>query len=258
MTMLNHVRTLILNTDSTQAYPPDYPGEEHCPPGYAKKSLRGPLGRFRTLLFGPVPDRALLNLRLLQFMTLLHGSELAGALVLDDTRITYLPLDDDSFVNLWLAGPRVTRLTGTAEGIASRQGDFRRDDKLSWSWRLTADSGTQATIKWADETGTETTKVLTYSASSLTGPVLLPGSTTAFTFVSTTGASWLIEDLARPASGLADIARRTDDISAEMEEELFAGGLDDANLRSRHRDHPELLERLAARLIALARRTAEA
>lgn len=256
--MLNHVRTLLLNVASAQAYPPGYPGEEHCPPGYARKSLSGPLGRFRALLFGPSPDRALLNLRLLQFMTLLHGSELADTLVLDDARITYLPLDDDSFVNLWLAGPKVTRLSGAVEGIASRQGDFRRDDKLSWSWRLTADSSTQATIQWADETGSETTKVLTYSASSLTGPVILPGATTAFTFVSQASASWLIEDLARPVAGLADIARRTDDISAEMEEELFAGGLDDANLRSRHRDHPELLERLAARLLALARRTAEA
>src|ERR1700733_15786498 len=93
--MINHVRTLLLNTPSAGLPAVGYPGFEFVDPAYAPRTLPTPLQDIYRLLFGDSPDQALLNWRLREYMGILHSSEVSEYVLALDPRITYLPFNDD-------------------------------------------------------------------------------------------------------------------------------------------------------------------
>lgn len=96
--MINHLRNLLMNVPgrSVSVIDVDYPGEELVDPNYRVVRLPAAVERTRTLLFGPDPDRAMLNWRVRQLLQIVHATELEHRVSEYDPRITYVPFDNHS------------------------------------------------------------------------------------------------------------------------------------------------------------------
>jgi hypothetical protein len=92
--VLNHVRTLLLNMAPGSAV---YPGEEAVPSAFRPLALPTYLQAIRAKLFGTDPDKAMMNYRLRQYMTILHATQLEKYVTALDQRITYLPFASDLY-----------------------------------------------------------------------------------------------------------------------------------------------------------------
>lgn len=86
--MINHARTLLLNTTTVGDYA-TYPGEEYISADFVPLKLTSTLLRIRAGLFGSRPDRLMLNYRGRQLMSLLHATELSQFVLDLDPRVTY-------------------------------------------------------------------------------------------------------------------------------------------------------------------------
>jgi hypothetical protein len=88
--VINHARTLLLNSSGADRPPPDYFLEEYVDPKFGAVELPGYLQRARAPLFSDAADDAYKNYIMRICTTLLHSTEFA-AYVLDlDRRVTYL------------------------------------------------------------------------------------------------------------------------------------------------------------------------
>jgi hypothetical protein len=99
--MINHIRTLLLNRGGDHGYGYDYPGEEFVLPTFRAKAVPTFLNGALRMLFGSNPDRLFLNYRMRQIMSLLHSTELEEFIYLPDNRVTYWPMVDDGFHNVF-------------------------------------------------------------------------------------------------------------------------------------------------------------
>jgi hypothetical protein len=104
--VINHVRTLLLNTPAVEL--DQAPLSEYIDPQFVPRLP--PLGAraVRNVIFGPRPDPTMRNLRVRQLLSLGHASDLADRFRETDTRITYLPFRDEpesqSAFNLLVTG----------------------------------------------------------------------------------------------------------------------------------------------------------
>ena len=89
--MINHIRSILLNAPQAQAHPVDFIGEEYVSPEWVPVPQPHGVARLRDILFGHNPDRALMNYRLRQFMTLIHSTDLEQYVHEKDSRVTYWP-----------------------------------------------------------------------------------------------------------------------------------------------------------------------
>jgi len=119
--MFNHARTLLVNLDGPNNPGPDFFCEELVPVTYRELELPSYLNRIRELLFGVTPDRAMLNYRARQFMTILHATEMEQYVLDLDSRITYdSPGDHDpALVETFV--PQITQV-GDTTGTLYPQG----------------------------------------------------------------------------------------------------------------------------------------
>lgn len=85
--MINHGRSLLLNLDGA-GYSGTL-GDEYVPAEYVAPKLPTYLEKLRIYLFGTSPDRAFLNYRTQQLLSLLHATPLVEFLTDLDPRITY-------------------------------------------------------------------------------------------------------------------------------------------------------------------------
>ena len=106
--MFNHVRTLLLNRDADSAV---FPGEEAIPADFRPVTPPSYQQVLRAKLFGADPDKAMLNYRLRQYMTLLHATPLGHYVTDLDPRITYLPFGTDLYAQ-GLFQPTIERVAG--------------------------------------------------------------------------------------------------------------------------------------------------
>jgi hypothetical protein len=119
--MFNHARTLLINTDGSQGYFPECPGEELIPQTYQKLELPTYLDVFRSRFFGADPDRAMLNYRSWQLLQLIESTELQSHVLALDPRITYdLNVNRLSLQNTFL--PKIIRQGGTSTQILTIAG----------------------------------------------------------------------------------------------------------------------------------------
>lgn len=87
--MYNHARSLLVNIDGSTSVFSDVPGDELIPPGYKKIALPTYLENIRGKLFGAKPDRAMLNYRSSQLLTLIDSTDLREYVTDLDSRLTY-------------------------------------------------------------------------------------------------------------------------------------------------------------------------
>jgi hypothetical protein len=221
--MVNHVRCLLLNLDGT-GFQPGIPGEEFVDPSFRALTLPPALKNLRRFVFGPDPDRVMLNYRLCQIMTMIHSCELADFITALDPRITYWPprpagsFDKNAFgttvlqtagapANLYVQGPR--RLTAMSQ--------------LLYAWEVSVVDNANVSVRRLTTPFDEQTVPYT-SAAGLSSQVQLTGSPLLAVFNPVPGAVWVIRSIARPAYGPEDVVIAVDHaMSLTGYDDLFAG-----------------------------------
>lgn len=118
--MINHARTLLLNTSPLSAHAQDA-GYEYIPHEFRPAILSNALQLIYRTLFGVSPDQRFLNLRARELLTYIHQTELAEYVHKLDPRVTYwpainsnvLPLDRQITVTQVAGSPRQIAVTGS-------------------------------------------------------------------------------------------------------------------------------------------------
>jgi hypothetical protein len=72
-------------------------GEEFIDPLFVPRHLPPGMQSMHRILFGSVRDRLFMNYRMRQIMQIMHASPLEQDLLVQDSRITYLPFKPDLF-----------------------------------------------------------------------------------------------------------------------------------------------------------------
>lgn len=177
--MINHGRNLLMNVDG-QGYIPGMPAEEYIPPTYKATTLPAWLQRVRQIVFGPNPDKLMLNFRTRQLLQLLHSTELSRYLTDFDSRITYKFENDvyDLGVGITvdqLAGDDIEfRVLGSENQATGRPSLYRE-------WTLEVLDDEQVEIRQLRPSG-ETTTVEYTTAGNQSSAISLPGSSLTVQF----------------------------------------------------------------------------
>ena len=126
--MFNHARTLLLNISGSNNPGSSYLGEELVPADYAAITLPSYIENVRRPLFGAAPDRAMLNYRIRQLLTLIADTDLQEYIVGLDSRITYALGSDKTFAEHGTWSPVLSQYGGTLDDIATIGGTAARPD----------------------------------------------------------------------------------------------------------------------------------
>lgn len=257
--MLNHVRTLLLNQDGNQASGPDYPYEELVDPNYRAVSLPTALSAVHAVLFGGSPDRAYLNVRLQQYLSLLHAGGLEEFILDKDPRVTYLTWRDDATAASRF-GARVVQTAGSATPFAV-VGEPEADDalgRLFTQWRVEVTDAALVTVR--RQTPPVETTVQGYTLTDGLSDLLpLAGADLFFRFGGGVGNVWEVEALARPGRDLAAVLNRLENVVNTVSDALFgpAGREPYQTFANLWRADDRLPYRLGGVLLALAYRIDE-
>lgn len=225
--MINHVRTLLLNQSSSQAQSVAFPGEEYVPLGFAPVTLTPGLKRVVDILFGQNPDRAMMNYRLRQYMTLIHGVPILDAHVKTlDSRITYLPSRDTTLVRASDYTVNVLQIpSGSARTLLLSGDVYSLSDpsRLRHVWTLEILSS--STVKVTKNTTPTDMVVENFSTvDGLTSAIPLVGSPLSVYLDPEVGLKWVVEIYYRPAASLIDVAERIERLDNSTLTELFGRG----------------------------------
>lgn len=217
--MINHVRNLLLNDHTSAGVEPDFPGEEFVDPQFKKINESKMIQKVRTILYGPKPDRLMINFRLRQFMDILHNKDFDPFVRALDNRITYWPPRNDEFLRDVF---RVAVTQHNGDATLHIQGDNVANEgagKLYQRYNVLVLDSDTVEIRTLT-TPIETTTVDFTSTGGLSEVISLPGSELGFMLDSNTGAlansHWVIEAHGRPERSLGDIA-------VELQESLSTG-----------------------------------
>lgn len=203
--MFNHARTILLNIDGTNSPGPSFPGEELVPSDYFAFPFSPVIERLRRFLFGASPDRAMLNYRLHQYMTILHSTELEEHVLAMDPRVTYWPPRRQDLFHP--TRPTITQTHGTPAALYV-SGEAQSNEslgKLLSQWRLEVLDSTRVSVILDTFPG-GFAEVSYATADALGGPVTLLNSALTVSFSPQVGAVWSIDSLARPGKDLGEIA----------------------------------------------------
>lgn len=203
--MINHARTLLLNTTTVGDYA-TYPGEEYISSDFVPLKLTSTLQRLRMGLFGSRPDRLMLNYRGRQLMSLLHSTELVEFVLNLDPRITY-DLNSQVFYEHPF-GFGSLQYTGCGTAIFL-QGETLSDPsptglcRRRWSVDVVSDS--QVSIKAIKPAAPEIFVDYT-SDNNLSSPITLPETSLSFRFntadVDSVPATRFLGEMVRLDSGI--------------------------------------------------------
>lgn len=253
--MINHVRTLLLNR-GRDGHSVQEPGEEYIEENYIPRQLSGPLRLIRSTLFGGMPDRLFMNYRMRQIMQLIHATELASDLVVDDPRITYLPFKEDFFNSVFKA--TITHVTGPVWrfDVAGEHTSNMSSGIARQRWDVVVLSGGEVSItKRLGVIETKTHYVVNDSAVPLHGSNLK-----IYLHNAPEGTSLRITSVSRPAFDVATVLTGTSSVLEQYGfDEIFPARAAEpvATWRRIWNDHPDAAMRFAAMLLAIAQRTAQ-
>ena len=210
--MINHIRTVLLNTSTAQKGASDLVGEEYVSSELAPSSQPAGVAVLRGILFGHNPDRHMLNYRLAQFMPLLHTTELEEFVLDKDPRITYWPSStaatgpsfyDETF------GTTITSTVSTGAILSTVTEPVpSRDGQLFDSYAVEVASGTTLSVTRKTKPFDSTTVSFAVT-DGLSDHIALPGTQVLFTVSNPqVGDSWDVEILRRPDIDLGVLPER--------------------------------------------------
>lgn len=254
--MLNHARTLLLNTEGNQ---PTVPGDELIPPEFAPVALPTPLQQVRQRLFGVAPDRTMLNYRAFELLTLLHATELEEYVFALDPRITY-DFRQNPFVSEDLYRPQIRPVFAGDNAQLSVIGQGGSPDlsgRMAFSAIVEAVDG-ELQIRFQSESRF-TAGAITLS-NGLSQPFLLGDTGYSLKVNSTTTANrWAVSGMLKPARDTGQLASQLESVGEPVSLRLFGTSSAEpyATFRNLWRKHGELPYRLGGLLLALIYRTEE-
>jgi hypothetical protein len=221
--VINHVRCLLLNITGI-GFQPGIPGEEYVDPDFRALNLPPRLATIRRFLFGQNPDRAMLNYRLRQIMTILHSCELVDHVLALDPRITYWPPRTSSSFNKADFKTTVVQTAGAPANLyVQGPQQLTSSDKLVFGWIVSVIDSTTVRVQQLMPPFNEIENWYETTAG-LSSQIALPGSPLLVMFNPVTGGQWFVESLARSAVNLEDAVAAADKVmSADMYDELFGG-----------------------------------
>jgi hypothetical protein len=256
--IVNELRTVLLNQSGSNSPGASYPGEEYVPPSFTAKAMPGSLATVWNQLFAPNSDRAYLNWRLRDYLTILHTTEMVEHVTALDPRITYWPFDNSLFT---LAGggagpPIVTAVANPQNQSLRFSGPVvivQSGNLLYFSWLVTVVDA--ANVQVQQNFGAQQVVNTTYTTSGgWSSPVPLPGSSLMVQFSSGLGGVWRITALAPTSHDLTDVlanlAKQLDDTTKST---LFgpAGSEPWTTFRNLWEQHSLLPYRLGGVVLAL-------
>lgn len=251
--MINHVRTLLMNT-RRDSYRVTDPGEEYVPADYTPRVLSADLRLFRAALFGNQPDRLFINYRMRQLMQLLHATPLAEDITRDDDRLTYLPFKQDLFdqafkTTIVQPAGQDARLEIIGTPVPDNNAGV-----TTYKWDITIGVGDVQVVSYTGVKGTTTHDI---SESS----IIIPRTNLRlFLHDAPPGTTARVTATARPADDISVVlGKAVNAIGEHGMDELFpfnaAGRL--ATWRDIWQHHPDTVMKYGALLLSLANRTAQ-
>lgn len=274
--MFNHARTLLVNLTGSDSYFANVPGDEPIPSTFHTLELPTYLDTCRSRIFGSTPDRAMLNYRAAQLLTLIEATELQEYVLDLDSRITYSN-SGEFLADKTLFEPQVRRITGTSSDILTIVGSsiapdstgvcgYRYDvevDINSGGSGLGGGGGSafylqSVTVnRLTPPTASEQSPLILTSG--LGGPFDLPYSGYRFTVHPDDDSTWTIRGFLRPQRTLSEIDTLLRSIGEPVLIQLFGVSNEEPyrTFKNCWNNHPEMAYRLAGFVLAMIYRTNE-
>ena len=130
--MINHARTLLLNTAKRRTHYSDI-GYEYVPSNFKPIELPPTLNLVRQILFGASPDNYFLNYRCRELLSYIHSTELAEYIYALDPRVTYWPEINKPFFEPTSSRVSITQTHG-APGRFTVTGNLRSINSLGHAY----------------------------------------------------------------------------------------------------------------------------
>lgn len=184
-------------------------GEEYVPSNFRTLVIPQELARVRNLLFSPDPDRAMLNYRLRQYLTLLHTTELEQYVLALDPRVTYWPLHDTNLFKETTFGTVITLTGGSSTwsiGIVGNPTKIKNSTQLRKVWKVDVLSGSSVRVTLLTQGGGISISGYTLT-NNISNNIPLIGSDLSFNLTggTTSYPSWEVRHVARPLLELPDV-----------------------------------------------------
>ncbi len=220
--MINHCRTLLLNRPGSTVILPNFIGEEFVPIDYVPARLSSQLQLVWDILFGTDPDRAMLNYRLRQYMSILHSTELEEFIYSFDERVTYWPIIDTQLYGGPSITPTAVQLNTPTKAfyLAGNIQSVQATSRLLTQWNVTVTDGSNVTINQLTTPLSTIVKPYTIS-NGLSNLIPLQNSYLQFMFQAGIGSTWSVQSVARPALGLSDIILSLENLEAINSQFVF-------------------------------------
>lgn len=132
--MINHARTLLLNTAARNNQITTETAAEYVPADFFPVNLTSSLQLVRRVLFGSKPDARFINLRIRELMGYIHQTEFAHYVYDLDPRVTYWPTQAEDFKDAARSQTIVTQLSGPPQPLTI-VGKFQPDHSVGVSIR---------------------------------------------------------------------------------------------------------------------------
>ena len=260
--MFNHARTLLLNATGSNNPGMDYLGEELIPAGYSSLPLSTPIQNIRNQLFGVEPDRAMLNYRSYQLLSMIEKTDLQEFVTDLDPRITYELGQEHTFALHSTWEPKLSQISGTLDDVLTISGTPARPDyvgKLYYQFEVDIQSPTVIQIKRQTPPVKAESQSLSLT-SGLSDPFdLFYTGYQAFVNTLNANASWRIEGYLRPQVDLPEIVSSLESVGDDTLAAVF--GVQHVEpwdtFRNLWYDGTDLVYRLGAITLALIYRTDE-
>lgn len=258
--MINEGRTLLLNRDGNKRPSPDFFFEEYVPVEYRALTLPSFLSTVYTILMGGVnSDQAFANLRLRQYMTLIHSTEFAEYLTALDPRITYLTsrsvVSDDFAPLIEEQMPATSGLVLSTVGRVAQVGVPR----LQFQYAVEVVAPGYVTVTFLQTNKVVQTQVAL--SSGLTNLISVPGQSELFFRLGgtslTVGAKWLVSFLLEPDFDVTALVEPLTQLGDEVLSEIFPAREPFTVFKKLWEEHPYLPYRLTGFLLAYIYRVEE-
>jgi len=258
--MFNHARTLLLNISGANNPGSTYLGEELVPENYAAITLPSYVENVRRQIFGAAPDRAMLNYRIRQLLTLIANTDLQEYVTELDSRVTYTLGEDNTFAQHGAWEPVLSQYGGTLDDVVTITGTPERPDftgKMFYQFNIDILSPTVVQIaRQTPPTKSENLALSLTSGLSDSYPLYYTGHAVRLNTINT-GAAWTVSGYLRPQLSMAAIVTQLESVGDDNLTELF--GTADSEpwntFRNTWYNHPELPYRLSGLVLAMIYRT---
>jgi len=257
--MYNHARTLLVNLPGSTVSYANVPYDELIPAGYAPVKLPTYMEAFRSRLFGVSPDRAMLNYRMVQLLTMIETTQLQSHILELDPRITYNNYSTKWKVNTAFE-PTVVKYLGSDNSHLDVLGNSMSPDAsgISGYEYLVTTDGTNITVARQTNPVRKTSEVVVLDGG-LSQVVSLPLSGYKVRVNTANTAGWTLRGCLRPTTSLSNIEQTLRSVGEPYLLQLF--GTPDVEpyltFRNCWKKHPEFAYRLGGLVLAMIYRTEE-